>query len=141
MIVNSVNAQIFNPTVELVIPKEKQLRKQMQKSQHIHWQQKRKQENALSNLKSYTLFYAFCSSDHYVFDNFLFHLIFLPCLYLNFIYIYILYIYKYIYIYIYIQGSYVYIYTYIYIYVYIYMYIYIYLYIYIYIYIVLSFFW
>ena len=40
--------------------------KQDQKLKHKHWQQKGKKENAKSNLKRYTLFYAFCSSYHHV---------------------------------------------------------------------------
>ena len=39
--------------------------KQDQKLKHKHWQQKGKKENAKSNLKRYTLFYAFCSSYHH----------------------------------------------------------------------------
>ena len=61
------------------------LMKQMQKLKEKHWQQKQKdaekqQENAQSNLNSYTLFYVVHLLNHYVLcflkDSFLLHIFF-----------------------------------------------------------------
>ena len=73
-------AEIYFPTTGLVIPTWTLTNEENVKSKDIQWQQKGKQENALSNIKPHTLFYAFHSSTRYVLsplkDNFLFPVLF-----------------------------------------------------------------
>lgn len=73
-------AQVFIPNVELAIPIEHRLIKEMQKLKNNHLESKEKQEKVRSNSELNRHFYASHLFNNYVLlllkDNFLFHLLF-----------------------------------------------------------------